>query len=133
MMWLFSGAPEDPEDDTMIEKHGADALYSAVNSLMHVTQTEDEEAQQDLAQQIIEIVNPWMVKWWSQLKLANRKPLVRIPMQNAHLIHLDWTEEEQAHVKTMVESYPSWGATGVWTVYRWRLACPLLVLGDTKA
>jgi hypothetical protein len=30
MMWLFSGAPEDPEDDTVIEKHGGEALYSAV-------------------------------------------------------------------------------------------------------
>jgi len=26
MMWLFSGAPEDPEDNTVIEKHGAEAL-----------------------------------------------------------------------------------------------------------
>jgi len=34
-MWLFSGAPEDPEDDTVMEKHGAEALYSAVKSLMH--------------------------------------------------------------------------------------------------
>jgi len=35
MMWLFSGAPEDPEDDTKMEKHGAEALDSAVKSLMH--------------------------------------------------------------------------------------------------
>jgi hypothetical protein len=34
-MWLFSGAPEDPEDETLMEKHGPDALYSAVKSLMH--------------------------------------------------------------------------------------------------
>jgi len=25
-MWLFSGVPEDPEDDTMMEKHAAQAL-----------------------------------------------------------------------------------------------------------
>jgi len=24
-MWLFSGAPNDPENDTVIEKHGASA------------------------------------------------------------------------------------------------------------
>jgi len=42
-MWLFSGAPEDPEDDTVMGKHGAKALYSAVESLMHAIWTEDEE------------------------------------------------------------------------------------------
>jgi len=26
MMWLFSGEPEDPEDDTVMKKHGAEAL-----------------------------------------------------------------------------------------------------------
>ena len=25
MMWLFSGAPEDPEDETVTEKHSAEA------------------------------------------------------------------------------------------------------------
>jgi len=43
-MWLFSGTPEDPEDETVMEKHGADALYSAVKSLIHAIRTEDEEA-----------------------------------------------------------------------------------------
>jgi len=41
-MWLFSGAPDNPEDETVKEKHGADALYSAVRSLMHAIWTEDE-------------------------------------------------------------------------------------------
>jgi hypothetical protein len=39
MMWLFSAAPEDPEDDTVMEKHGAEALYSAVKSLMNTIRT----------------------------------------------------------------------------------------------
>ena len=34
MMCLFSSVPDDPEDDTLIEQHGADALYSTVKSLM---------------------------------------------------------------------------------------------------
>ena len=34
-MWLFSGVPDDLEDDTVMEQHGADALYSPVKSLMH--------------------------------------------------------------------------------------------------
>ena len=45
MMWLFSGAPEDPEDETVMEMHGTDTLYSVVNSLMHAIRTEDKEAQ----------------------------------------------------------------------------------------
>jgi SNF2 family DNA or RNA helicase len=45
VMWLFSGAPENPEDETVMEKHGADALYSAVKSLMHAIRTEPQEAQ----------------------------------------------------------------------------------------
>jgi hypothetical protein len=31
-MWLCSGAPEDPEDVTVMEMHGTDARYSAVKS-----------------------------------------------------------------------------------------------------
>jgi hypothetical protein len=38
-MWLFSGAPEDPEDETVMQMHCADALYSAVKSLMRAIQT----------------------------------------------------------------------------------------------
>ena len=52
-MWLFSGVPGYPEDDTVMEKHGTEALYSAVKSLMHVMRTEDEDAQQDAAHRII--------------------------------------------------------------------------------
>jgi len=48
-MWLFSGAPEDPEDETVMEMYSTDALYSAVKSLMHAIRTEDEEAQHDAA------------------------------------------------------------------------------------
>jgi len=53
-MWLFSGTPEDPEDETVIEMHGADALYSAVKSLMHAIRTEDQNAQQDAAHRMIQ-------------------------------------------------------------------------------
>jgi hypothetical protein len=34
-MWPFSVAPDNPEDDTVMENHGAEPLYSAVKSLMH--------------------------------------------------------------------------------------------------
>jgi len=44
-MWLLSVAPEDPEDYNMIEKHGTEALYSVVKSLIHVIWTEDNNGQ----------------------------------------------------------------------------------------
>ena len=65
--------------------------------------TKDEEAQQDAAHRMIQIASPWMIRRWSESKLANGKPRVRIPMEKAHLIDLEWTEEEQDHLKTLVE------------------------------
>jgi len=131
-MWLFSGAPDNPEDETVKEKHGADALYTAVKSLMHAIRTEDEEAQQDAAHRVIQIAKPWTIWRWSESKLANRKPLVRIPIKNVHLIDLEWTEDEQAKLNTLVERYTLRGASGAWRVHRWPLACFSLVLGDTE-
>jgi hypothetical protein len=52
-MWLFSGAPKDPEDETVMEKHSADALYVALKSLMHAICPEDKDAQQDTAHWMI--------------------------------------------------------------------------------
>jgi hypothetical protein len=34
-MWLCSGVPDNPEYNTGIEKYGAEALFSAVRSLIH--------------------------------------------------------------------------------------------------
>jgi len=65
-MWLFSGVPEDPEDETVMEMHGTDALYSAVKSLMHAIRTEDQDAQQDAAHQMIQIATPWTIRRWSE-------------------------------------------------------------------
>jgi len=117
-MWLFSGAPENPEDDTVMEKHGAEALYSAVKRLMHAIRTEDEEAQQDVAHRMIQIAKPWTIRRWSDSKLADGNPLIWIPKQNAHLVDLEWTEAEKAHLKTLVERYTSRGSSGAWRVHR---------------
>jgi hypothetical protein len=65
------------------------------------------------------------------LNLANAKPLVRIRMENAHPINLEWTEDEQVKQKTLVERYTSRGASRAWRVHRWCLAWFSLVLGDT--
>jgi hypothetical protein len=131
-MWLFSGAPEDPDNETVMEMHGADALYSAVKSLMHAIWTEVQDTQQDAAHQMIQIATPWTLQRWSELKLANGIPLVRILKEHAHLVDLDWTHREQAKLKTLVERSTSRGASGAWRVHRWRLACFSLVLGDTE-
>jgi len=61
-MWLFSGAPEHPEDETVMDMHGADALDSAVKSLMHVIWTADQNTQQDVAHRMIKIANPWTIR-----------------------------------------------------------------------
>jgi len=131
-MWLFSGVPEDPEDDTVMEKHGAEALYSAVKSLMHANWTKNEEAEQDVAHRMIQIANLWTIRWWSKLTLTNSNTLVLIEKENSHHIDLRWTEEEQAHLKTLVVRYTWQDASGAQRVHRWRLACFSPVLGDTE-
>ena len=123
MMWWFACAPEDPDDDTVMEKHRTEALYSAGKSLMHPIRTKDEEAQQHAPNLMIQIANPWTIQRWSELKLANGKPLARIPQENAHLIDLESTEEVITHRKIMVKWYTSRGASGAWMVHGLRLAC----------
>jgi len=131
-MWLFSGPPEAPEDDTVMEKHSPNALYCVVKSLMHAIRTEDHDAQQDAVHRTIQIAKPWMIRRWSESKLTNGKPLLRIPKENAHRVDLECTEDKQAKLKTLVERFTSWGASGAWRVHRWRLASFSLVLGDTE-
>ena len=89
----------------MMEKHGAEVLFSAVKSLVHAIRTKDEEAQQDAAYRKIETAKPWTIRQRSESKVANGKPLVRIPKENADLIDLKCTDEEQAHLKTLLERY----------------------------
>jgi hypothetical protein len=92
-MWLFSGTPDDPEDETVMEMHGADAQYSPVKILMHAIRTEDKHAQQYAAEQMIQIAKPWRISRWSELNLVNGKPLVQIQKENAQLVDLARTEE----------------------------------------
>jgi len=132
VLWLCSGGPGDPEDETVMEMHGADALYSAVQSMMQAIRTEDQDTQQDAAHRIIQIAKPWTIRRWSESKLANGKPHVWIQKENAHLLDLEWDEDEEAKLKTLVDRYTSGGASGAWWVPSWRLACFSVVLGDTE-
>jgi hypothetical protein len=52
-MWLISDVPEDPVDKTVMEMHGAVALYSAVKCVTDAIRTEDQDAQQAAAHQMI--------------------------------------------------------------------------------
>jgi len=132
IMWLFAGASDDPENDTVMKKHGAEALYSTVKSLMHAIWTRNEEAQLNAAHRMIQIAKPCTIRRWSESKIADGKQHTRIPKGNAHLMNLEWTEDEQANLKTLVERYTSQGASGAWRVHRWRLACFSLVMGDPE-
>jgi hypothetical protein len=88
-MWLFSGAPEDPEDETVMEKHGAKVLYPTGKSLKYAIWTEDQDAQQDVAHQTIQIAKPWTIRRWPESTLAKWKRLVSIVEENAHLVDLE--------------------------------------------
>jgi len=117
MMWLFSGTPDDPEDDTWMKTHCAEALYTAVKSVMYAMQTADDKAQQAEARRLIQIAMPWTIRRWSESKLANGKPPIQIPMENTHLIDLQWTADGPVRLKNFVERYTSWGASAAWRVY----------------
>jgi hypothetical protein len=116
--------------DTVMEMYGANARYSAVKSFMHSILTEDQDAQLNAAHRMIQISKLCTIRRWSDSKHMNGKPVVRLVQRNTHLVDLKWTEEEQATLKTLVERYTSQGASGVWRVHRWRLACFSLVLED---
>jgi DNA/RNA endonuclease YhcR with UshA esterase domain len=116
-MWLFSCTPEDPENDTVMEKHSTEALYLTVKSLMHAIWTQDEPDQQDAAHQMIQIGKRWMIRRWLEFNLANVKPHVWITKENAHLVDFEWTEADQAKLKTLVERYTSWGTLEAWRVH----------------
>ncbi|KAF8537453.1 hypothetical protein BDD12DRAFT_806924 [Trichophaea hybrida] len=60
-IWWLSGAPIRPEDNTLMELHGADALHMAVRSLTQGIRSDDDEAQKAAAEQIIRIAKPWTI------------------------------------------------------------------------
>jgi hypothetical protein len=103
MMWLFSDAPEDPEDDTVMENHGTKALYSAVQGWMHAIRTEDQNAQLDATHWMIHIAKPWKISRGSESQLGNRKPPVLVPIRNPHSVDFEWPEEEEAKRPTLLE------------------------------
>jgi hypothetical protein len=106
---------ENREDDTVMEYHGVEALYSTMKSLIHAIQTEDQTAEQNAVHWMLHIVKPWMIRRWFKLKLANAKPQVPIPKETANLIHSNWTKKEQVKLNTLMEEDSSSGVLGVRT------------------
>jgi hypothetical protein len=120
--WLYSGVPGDSEDQTVMQMHSADALYSVVKSLIHAIWTEANNAQQNMAHRMIQIAKPWMLRKWSRPKLANGPRLFRILKKNAPIVHLEWNENEHAKLQTLMERYTSQGTSGATRVLSWWLA-----------
>jgi len=87
-MQLFPGVPEDPEDDTVMEKIGAIARYPAMKSLVHAIWTENQDARQDAAHRMIQNAIPWTIRRCSESNNAYGKLLVWMPKDNAHLVDL---------------------------------------------
>jgi len=99
---------------------------------MHAIQTKHKEHQQDVLHWMLNIGEPSMIRMWSEVKGSNRKPLVLILKDNAHLNDLEWTDDVQPKLMTVGERYTSQGASEASRVHRWRLACFLFLLGDTE-
>jgi len=93
-------------------QHGVEALYSAMESMMHAIRTDDDKAHKDVAHQMIQIAKLWTIRRLSELNPANGRRLVRMPKENAHLTDPEWTEDEQPNLQPLLESYTSRGASG---------------------
>jgi hypothetical protein len=73
MMKLLTGVSEAPADDTAKETHSAEALCSAGTSVTHGIWREEDDAQQDAVNHMIQITKSSKIGRWSALKLANGK------------------------------------------------------------
>jgi len=131
-MWLCSGAPGDPEDDTGIEKHDAEVLHSAVRSVMHAIQTEDEQTPHDMAHYRFPNAKLWTIRRCSESKLPNEQPLVWIWNEHAHNLDLEYTEKEHSKLNTDLEKYALEYAPEVWRARRWYEACVFIMLADSE-
>jgi hypothetical protein len=56
---------------------------------------------------MIQIAKCKLRRRWLETKRANRIPQVQFPQDSAHLIQLEWTEQEQVKLKTFGERYTS--------------------------
>lgn len=99
-----------------MEKHGAEILYSTVKHVMHDVRTEDKVSQQDVLYEIIQIAKHWTKRKQSTLRHVIRELIIRILKERAYDIEFQLTEDEKVNLKTLMNRYISWVASGVWKV-----------------
>ena len=114
----------------VMENHGAEAQYSVVRSLVYAILMENNEGQNNVVHQMIQIGKPSTIRRSLDSKNANGKPLLQILKHTARLANLEWTEEEQAKLQTLVERYTLESRSGAWRVHRWQQASFPVVFGD---
>jgi len=105
MMWLLSSRPNDPENDILIKKHGAEELCFSGESLIHAIWTEDEKAQQYAAYWMRQIGMSQMIWRWLELQLPNGKPLIWIPKNEVYLTDQEWPKLQHAIQMMIVDRY----------------------------
>jgi len=103
MMWLFSGAPEDPEDNSVMDKNHRDASCPSVKSTMDAVQTHDEATPQGAPWRMIPSTKPCLRARCIELKLANGTALAQIPSDKTFLTHLECTWDPRTKQMTLVE------------------------------
>jgi hypothetical protein len=140
--WLFSNMP--PEefllDRDAVENHGPLATSTACNRLqVSISSGKSREEQQEAAQAVIDAIHPWMIRRWSESRMASGAPLVPIPHATHHAVSLEWTIQEQREMGEVVARLKKQrleGEFGVaWRIHRWQLACfsmPLESSGDRE-
>jgi len=131
-MWHSAGVSEHLNDNIMIEKYNAEVLNFALKRVMHAIQTQQNKAQQDVVHCMIHITKLWTIRKWSKSKTTIEKPSLWLWIDNADLIDLKQTEEDQAQWMTLGERYTLHGTAAAWRIHRWSLVCFFIVLGDTN-
>jgi hypothetical protein len=106
-IWLFSGTRICPEDNTLMELHGTEALQVAVHSLTQGIRSDNDKAQKAASEQIIRIAKPLTIWMWSESKLADGEPLVEMPKVKEHIVNLIWTMAEQQTLQQLVNECKS--------------------------
>ena len=76
---------------------------------------------------MINVVRPWMIRWWTESKLASAAPLISIPTEIIDRVLLRRTAEEQERLATpcgRLQQQTLMKEHGVaWRVHSWQLPC----------
>lgn len=118
MISLFSGLPENEEDDAVMEMHCTEALNLAVKNSIPAIGTEDEDGQQGAALWMIQIAKLWIIGLWAESTLDNQTPLIWTLKVYAHLIDLEWIQKEQTKLNILLERFTSQVASQACRDYR---------------